>query len=579
MTLTIFQLLTPSPVLEKTVAWRSGERISHAQLWAATQAWAAAFERCVGQRVALYFDDAFEFAGALLGAWQAGKQVTLPGDVQPHTVQRLLAQVDICAGLLPGAVQPLFGVQEDAIKTNLRPSSLAPGDDFIALVVFTSGSSGEPQSVPKTFRQLDAELISLQAALGDKMAPDTAVFSTVSHQHLYGLLFHILWPLVSGRAFVAQRLVYLDKMATDLHAGLGEGACALVSSPAHLKRLPDGLEGSWHLQAVFSSGGPLPWLAAQTVQRVLGVSPIEIFGSTETGGMAWRQRALHTDAWQPLPGVQWRVDTGSDLLSVCSPHLPNLQTWHPTQDRVQLQIDGGFSLIGRADQVVKIEEKRVSITAIEKWLLACPEVSDASVVVLPKNAGLGVVVVPSHEGQVFLKQDKKRLNEHLRAQLLQGVERVALPRRFRYVAALPTNAQGKTTQALLVALFRPTLPNVVWRLREADHAQADVAIASDLMAFDGHFENAPILPGLALLDWAIVWGQTCFHLRSDFLRVEALKFQQPVRPQAQLQLDLTWSDATGVLAFVYTSALGRHASGQVIFKVIAIYPSKLKVQG
>jgi acyl-coenzyme A synthetase/AMP-(fatty) acid ligase len=416
--------------------------------------------------------------------------------------------------------------------------------------------------VLKTFRQLDAELISLQAALGDKMASDAAVFSTVSHQHLYGLLFHILWPLVSGRALVAQRLVYLEQMVTDL----GQGACALVSSPAHLKRLPDRLESLMPVQAVFSSGGPLPWLAAQTVQRVLGVLPVEVFGSTETGGIAWRQRALHADAWQPLPGVQWRVQAGSDVLSVCSPHLPNVQTWYPTQDRVQLQPDGGFSLLGRADQVVKIEEKRVSLTAIEQWLLACPEVHDARVVVLPKNAGLGVVAVPSNEGQVFLMQDKKILNQRLRDRLLQGVERVSLPRRFRYVAALPTNALGKTTQALLVALFRPLLPSVVWRLREDNHAQADVLISSDLMAFDGHFENAPILPGVALLDWAILWGQTCFHLTADFMRVEALKFQQPVLPQAQLQLNLTWSDITGVLAFVYTSALGRHASGHVIFK-------------
>ena len=39
---------------------------------------------------------------------------------------------------------------------------------------------------------------------------------------------------------------------------------------------------------------------------LLGVAPVEVYGSSETGGVAWRQRARHGDTWQPLPGIAQR---------------------------------------------------------------------------------------------------------------------------------------------------------------------------------------------------------------------------------------------------------------------------------
>ena len=85
----------------------------------------------------------------------------------------------------------------------------------------------------------------------------------------------------------------------------------------------------------------------------------------------------------------------------------------------------------------------------------------------------------------------------LRAALLAAVDRVALPRRWRFVDALPVNAQGKSTEALLGALFappveaRPLRPTPKWRIAEPTHAQASLALAPDLLVFDGHFPGSP----------------------------------------------------------------------------------------
>lgn len=557
--LPLSEVVSRAGLAARPVAWRGGLLIDRRRFIADVTAWQAAFARRPGWRMALYFNDGYDFACALFGAWHAGKEVCLPGDAQPATLQRLLPEVDACAGDLPGALRPLPGGSPAA--------GLAPLDlQRTRLVVYTSGSSGEPLAIPKGLVQLDAEMQTLQAVFGTRMDAEgpAAVYATVSHQHIYGLLFHILWPLAAGRPFVVERLVYPQEMA----ALLGRGRTLLVSSPSHLKRLPAGLD--WPgvadgLQAVFSSGGPLAPDAAESALALLGHSPIEVFGSSETGGIAWRQRAVHGDHWTALPGIGWRVDAG--LLSVRSPHLPD-DGWHATADRVQALDGGGFVLLGRADRVVKIEEKRVSATAMEQVLCRGGELLEARVVALQAEAGarLAVVGVPGAAGRDLLRQGKRLLNERLRAALLDTVERVALPRRFRYVDALPVNAQGKVTEASLLALFRPLLPPAVWKAQSAVSALAELHITDDLLAFDGHFPEAPLLPGVVQLDWAITFGRRCFPMMPRrFLRVTQLKFQRPVVPGSLLQLTLQWDAARQALGFVYSSTDGKHASGSLHF--------------
>lgn len=546
----------------RPVAWRGGALLLRERFVADVRAWRAAFAACAGRRVALYFDDGYDFAAALYGAWHADKLVYLPGDAQPATLQRLLPGVDACAGALPGAVEPRHDAGDASALAALDAGAAA-------LVVYTSGSSGEPAAIHKRLAQLDAEVHTLQAEFGallDAQSPAT-VYATVSHQHIYGLLFCALWPLAAGRPFAAGRLSYPEEIAQRLAAG----PALLVSSPAHLKRLNERLD--WQaaraqLRAAFSSGGPLPAEAAQQCAALLGRSPIEIYGSSETGGVAWRQRATHGERWQPLRGVDWRVEEG--LLALRSAHLPDAQ-WLRTTDRVRAlppSAGGGFVLLGRADRIVKIEEKRVSLTAVEAALGACEEIAAARALLLDAAGAprLAVAAVPSAAGWMLLRaQGKRALNERLRAALLQRIERVALPRNWRYLRALPVDAQGKSTEALLAALFRPALPSVRWTRREPQMAQALLDIAPGLRVFDGHFPGRPLLPGVAQLDWAVTCARECFALPAAFRRIEALKFRQPVAPGTQLTLDLQWTPASGVLGFRYASAAGVHADGRIVF--------------
>lgn len=539
----------------RPVARREDRVLSHADFVEHVRRWNAAFTSHGGDRFALYFEDAFDFAAALFGVWHAGKEAVLPGDAQPATVERLLSQVDGCAGLLPGALLPAA-----------QGGPVAPFDTTAArLVIYTSGSSGQPLALAKRARQLEAEIEHLQNAFGQRVGgPEATVFSTVTHQHIYGLLFVTLWPLAAGRMVDAGRLAYPEEMARRL----GEGPCILVSSPAHLKRLPAGL--AWQgaqagLRAVFSSGGPLPPESAHEALTLLGQSPIEVYGSSETGGIAWRQRATHGDHWDALPGVEWRLQEG--VLCVRSSHLADTQWWE-TSDRAQHTDDGRFMLLGRADRIVKVEEKRVSLAAMEQALLATGCVCEARVLLVPTDSGerLAVVAVPTEQGRTILRDaGKQALNETLRRELLKGVERVALPRRFRYVREIPVNSQGKATQALLLALFQPALPPIQWHEQGPQRAAATLQVHPQLRVFDGHFPEVALLPGVAQLDWAAEFAGHCFALPPRFLRAEQLKFQMPIRPPLDVELTLEWQAQARQLHFRYASALGQHSSGRLVF--------------
>ena len=536
----------------------SGAVLDHAGLHAQVERWRAAFAAAPGRDWALYLDDTLAFAAALFGAWYAGKRVFLGADNLPGTLQALQPHVNGFAGDIDPAWHPLQPAPT-APATTAALGTLQEAQ--CALVVFTSGSTGEPTAIGKRLDQLAREVEALQDAFGEGLA-GAQVQGTVSHQHIYGLLFRVLWPLAAGRLIQPRRFFH-----EDLVAALSREDSVLVATPAHLKRLPAQLDWSrlrGRLRAVFSSGGALPDEAAVQVRDLLGVAPTEVYGSSETGGIAWRRWQADAPVWQPLPGVQWRIEDG--CLAVASPHLPDAGWWR-TQDRVEAQAGAGFRLLGRADRIVKIEERRVSLDALERTLRTHEGVEEVRVLVLPgARDQLAAVVVPADRSLLEDDEARRRAFQHqLAGVLARSHDAVTRPRRWRLVSVLPFNAQGKLTQAALAALFQTDLPPPCWLQREPRQAALQVVLDPALPVFDGHFPQARVLPGVAQLDWAVRFGRQAFDMPATFVRMDAVKFQHVARPGDVLSLQLDWDAQRGVLAFRYTSALGVHASGKVVF--------------
>lgn len=575
----LFAALSARPACA-IVGWRAGEGVTNEQFLARARAWHALLRGQPGRDYALYLEDSIEFGAALLGAWHAGKTIWLSADTLEATCASLRASVDGFLGQFPAQLEPLQPAQLSSAGGEEMGGTLDP--DFPSLVVFTSGSTGVAQAIPKKLSQMANEVETLDLLFGPA-AGDAAILATVSHQHIYGLLFKILWPLISGRAIHAISIAFPEALAPAMAAG----PCVLIASPAHLKRLPDHLDWSGAaqmLRGVFSSGGPLAPETAFAMGHLLGKVPVEVYGSSETGGVAWRQRRSGADdSWLPFPTVEWRLGE-DDGLEVRSPHLPD-DEWLALADRAERAARGGeqrFLLRGRSDRIVKIEEKRISLTAMEAALTGTGLAAEARVILCDPVAGerqrVAAFVVPTIAGRTLLATGgKTALNARLRTALTATVELVALPRRWRYLDQMPVNAQGKTTLAALLTLLdkddagaggagdhRPRLPNVRELERTADRVLLELTAPSNLYYFDGHFDVAPILPGVVQVDWAIHYGRQYFRLPAIFKGINALKFQQVIQPAQPVRLELLHDAAKGSLQFRYASDAGQHSSGRVM---------------
>jgi acyl-coenzyme A synthetase/AMP-(fatty) acid ligase/3-hydroxymyristoyl/3-hydroxydecanoyl-(acyl carrier protein) dehydratase len=563
--LNLHQQLVQRPT-ECIIGWRDGTAISNAVFLYRVHAWRALLMRTGGKNFALYLDDSIEFAAALLGAWQAGKTIWLSADNMVASCIALEHAVDGFLGEFPAQCSPL---QATVIAEEGPLPFIALSNDLPALVVHTSGTTGAAQAIPKNLGQLSSEVMTLEATFGD-MLGDAGIVATVSHQHIYGLLFKVLWPLWAGRAIHARSQNFPEQLAQLL----SQGSCVLIASPAHLKRLPDHLAWSdvTALRAIFSSGGPLSPEGAQTTAQLLGQVPIEVYGSSETGGIAWRQRSAGaSESWLPLRDVEWRVTPNEGLLQVRSPHLPNAD-WFSLADRAQAEGSTRFILNGRSDRIAKIEEKRISLNAIEALLLASPYVSEVNIVVCDEVSGqrqrlAAFIVLSGHGKSMLADKGKLALNHQLRDLLVGNIEPVAIPRRWRYLEQMPVNAQGKTTRALLLSMLdiRPRVPQLRLLTREETRIELEVIVPPDLFYFDGHFPEAPILPGVVQLDWAIGYGRQYFDLPLHFQGVNALKFQHVIQANQPVTLELLHDTQKNSLNFRYYSPQGQHASGRILF--------------
>jgi len=550
------------------VGWRFGKSIGHEEFLARVRAWKELLRRTSGQAFALYLNDSVEFASALFGAWAAGKMVYLPGDTLPATCAHLRQTVHGYLGEFASEWNPIVPAAQDERAHDDAFDCL--NGNFVGLVLFTSGSTGAPQAIPKKLSQMSREVATLETQFGDLLGA-ADVMTTVSHQHIYGLLFNVLWPLTAGRAFHARSFSFPQ----ELMAVLAERDGLLVSSPAHLKRLPEHL--AWTTmsnrpRAVFSSGGHLPFDVVRETKRLLGLVPIEVYGSSETGGIAWRQQHTRTDeAWTPIPGLVFRIDPEEGVLEIRSPHLPN-EEWFPTADRATSVGNNRFLIRGRVDRIVKIEEKRISLAALECELTASPMVADARVILIEgRRPRIAAFIVPSVIGRSKLTEVGKLVfNRILRDALSQSIDPVGIPRVWRYLDALPTNAQGKTTHADLIALLdgkpsRPMLPLQRLLERNAERAVLELTAPSDLFYFEGHFPGVPILAGVVQIHWVIAYGRQCFDLPPVFLGIHALKFQRIITPEKPFTLELVHEPAKSCLSFKITSRIGTHTSGRVMF--------------
>lgn len=433
----------------------------------------------------------------------------------------------------------------------------------MADVVFaTSGSTGDAKRVVRSEESLMEDAAALVSAFSDVWRSRPAVVSSVRPEHMYGALWRVRAPAVAGSRVDPAVVVSVEELSAVCPR---YGRVLFVTTPSFLEKAllhPDfaALKGSF--EAIVTSGSLLRRETSLAVASAVAVCPTEIFGSTETGTVAFRRRT-EGENWRVIDDVGFsRSDDGR--LVVDSPFA--MVRPYVMGDIVEIVSSREFVLLGRADRRVKILERYVSLTETEKAIAAHPLVSrvrvETTADAVPR---LGALIVPSEEGAAALSCGTyASVAARLRRDLLSVSGALAFPRRIRFVRALPFNEQGKTTAAAArAALSSWCQEPVVLSWQATDSAlSARLVFPPDAECFRGHFPGFPVLPGVAQLFFLGRFSRQAFADFPETVTFRRLKFQKIILPSRETVLSVTRRDDRS-FAFSMTSAGGNCSSGIV----------------
>ncbi|WP_411703846.1 AMP-dependent synthetase [Edaphovirga cremea] len=449
-TLPLAQWLSEPRPNETPIAWVGEHTWTLGQLRYDVAMLVKVLQQHNAERWALCFENSYLFIVGLLATLHAGKTPVVPGHSRVSLLEEQQALFD---GVLTDQTLAWHGtlvVIASACQSTENGEPLPDIDRASYIELFTSGSTGQPRRVVKPIACLDREAALLAERFADRLT-NCRIVASVVPLHLYGLTFRIFLPMALGLPLHAAMLYYTEQLA----ALTSQHQYAFISSPAFLKRQDHQLVPPT-VTMILSAGGMLPWEDVLQTSNWLGVWPDEIYGSTETGILAWRHRQQDDMPWLPFPGVHITVE--ADEVRAISPLIPD-ENGLLLDDILHFDDSGQFRIAGRRGRVVKIEEKRISLDEIEQRLLELDGVHEAAALSVTRGGrqGIGVLLVLDDKTrQQWQQSGAKALELSWRRALRPWLEPVTIPRYWCIIDEMPVNSMNKRVYAQLQELFHET---------------------------------------------------------------------------------------------------------------------------
>jgi long-chain acyl-CoA synthetase len=372
-------------------------------------------------------------------------------------------------------------ISYDALLT-AEPADLPVARDAesIAVLLYTSGTSGRPRAAMLSHRALLANIDQAGRVEPPMVGPDDVVYGVLPLFHVYGLNAVLGQVLARGATIV---LVDGFDVESSLHHVQQHGVTVLPVAPPVLqawRHVPDLGERLAGVRTVMSGSAPLSSEVLEDYATRIGVTVHQGYGLTETAPVLTSTLCCHGDVTAkrgsvgaPLPGVELRlVDDdgrspetgdpgeiearGANLFSGYWPDAsggPGPDGWWATGDVGILDGDGDLFLVDRVKELIIVSGFNVYPSEIEEVLAELPEVSEAVVLGVPDER-TGEAVVAYLRLADEAAGDEEAALERARRHAETRLARFKWPSHVEVVEEVPRTVTGKVARGRLRARLR-----------------------------------------------------------------------------------------------------------------------------
>ena len=395
--------------------------VSYGELAALAGAGARELGVGAGTRVAIALAPGIDFAVALHACMRVGA-AAVPVDLRD-----------------PRAHADAQVVIDSPLECRAEPLAATGHDlDATALILRTSGTSGDPKEVPLTYGNLLWSALGSAVALG--LDPAERWLCTLPLVHVGGLSIIVRSAIYGTTAVVHERF---DTVAVLDALNTRDVTIVSVVATTLARLLDGGLERPPALRCALAGGGPVP---ATLVARAheAGIAVSQTYGLTEACSQVATQTPGDTRdaAGPPLFCTRVSIDAHGEIFVSGPTVSPASGPVLATGDLGELLEDGSLRVIGRRSDTIVTGGENVAPTEVEAVLERHPAVAEAAVFgVADPMWGEAIHALVVARGAVTAQE----LREHCAASL----PAYKIPKRIAFADALPRTASGKLARALL----------------------------------------------------------------------------------------------------------------------------------
>jgi len=411
-----------------------------------------------------------EWVLTLLACWRMGA-VALPCSTQlrRHDLELRVAAAgpSLCVGEdallaeLPDGVATMTMdeiaavLDEDRPQETPAPIEAMDGEDP-ALIVFTSGTTGEPRGVVHAYRYLLGQRGQAEHWLGTRKGDlawcTTATGWAKSARNVF------LAPWLTGAAAVIHEGRFDPAERLDLIEALGVDVLCQAPTEYRMLAKRTTLRPLPALRRMVSAGEALEAGTIAAFREAMGLEPADGYGQTETGHISGNlvgEPVRQGSMGRPLPGLETRIVEGElQLRAASSPTFFSrylggerpADEWWRTGDLVREDGDGYLYYEGRDDDIILSSGYRIGPFEVESALLSHPAVAEAAAVAAPdpeRGAVVRAIVVPRE------REPSEELARELQEHCKRETAPYKFPRIVEFATELPKTTSGKIRRAAL----------------------------------------------------------------------------------------------------------------------------------